>query len=76
MSSDAKRNKKVRDKVNRLLELGVSVSAIAKGCNEYQQNMSTFKMGTRNMNDQTLDKVERYLSQFEQDVHEILKGED
>jgi len=76
MQTNLARNRETRNKINELIGLGVSLKAIARGCNEYHQNMSKFRLGRRNMNDFSLNRVERYLNQFVTQVQSTLgKGE-
>ena len=76
MKTNLIRNIETRNKINELIDLGVSLNSIAKGCKEYHQNMSKFRLGRRNMNDFSLNRVDRYLNQFEAQVQSIIeKGE-
>jgi len=73
MQTNLIRNIETRNKINELIDLGVSLKSIATGCNEYHQNISKFRLGRRNMNDFSLNRVDRYLNQFEAQVQSIMK---
>lgn len=59
------------ERLRKLVDLGVSATAIAKGIGRNKGTVSNWINGNRNINEENEERLKKWLEKFKEDVNDI-----